>query len=249
MLKSFRRLISRVFGVRFEAQDVVTELASEPMPRGSQEKLSDVMQALGKPLWQAKNEEREVRQRILHAPYGLQLEEFIGVLLPALCRFPFAPEPSMLNLEALKNLWLASAPFSESDWETKCAARDAKDALWRFHPVVLETCNVLRRNYEDLWRAKAAGCDEVKVVARKNCGCLRSLNGEYLKIDEALAAFDVSSNGAWVLPMIEGCGANCEDPRICDVSVIAIEPLAKGDDPELAAWLRDVLRAKRTQSE
>jgi hypothetical protein len=246
MFKSVRKLISRVFGVRSESQDVVPELAPEPMHSSSQEGVSDEDNAKSKPLWQVQNEEQEVRQRILTTPFGLPLEEFTGVLLPALCRFPFAPGSSMLNSETVKNLWLASAPFSETDWETKYASRDAKDALWQFHPVVLETCSVIRRNYEDLRRAKAAGCVEIKVVARKNCACLRSLDGEYLKVDEALAAFDVSSNGAWVLPMIEGCCANSEDPRICDVSVIAIAPLTTGDDPEFAEWLRDMLRAKRT---
>jgi hypothetical protein len=246
MFHSVRKLISRAFGVRAEAQDVVSEPASESMRRWSQEELAEVRNALGKPLWQVQNEEQEVRRRILTTPYGLQLEEFIDVLLPALCRFPFAPEPSMLNPETVKNLWLASAPFcSETDWETKYAASDAKDALWQLHPVVLESCRVLRRNYEDLRRAKAAGCDEVKVVARKSCGCLRTLDGEYLKVDEALGAFEVSSNGAWVLPLVEGSCANNEDPRICDVSVIAIAPLTTDDDTEFAVLLRDMLREKR----
>ncbi len=245
MFKSMRTLIARAFGVRSESQDVVPELAREPKHRSSQERFSDEGNAKSKPFWQVQNEEHEVRQRILTSPYGLRLEEFTGVILPALCRFPFAPRTSILNAETVKNLWLASEPFSATDWETKSAASDAKDALWQFHPVVLETCRVLRRNYEDLRRAKAAGCDEVKVVARKNCACLRSLDGKYLKVDEALAAFDVSSHGAWDLPLIEGCCANSEDPRICDVSVIAIAPLTTGDDPEFAAWLSDVLRENR----
>jgi len=245
MFESVRKLISRTLGVRSEVQEVVPELATKPMLRCIQDEFSELKTVQGKLLWQVQNEEQEVRQRILTTPYGLQLDEFRSVLLPTLCRFPFVPEAATLNLEMVKNLWLASAPFcSKADWETKCAASDARDALLRLHPVVLETCCVLRRNYEDLRRAKAAGCSEVKVVARKSCSCLRRLDGQFLNVDQALGGFDAFNSSIWLLPLIEGGCAKAEDPSVCDVSVLAIPPVPTGDDKEFAHKLRLLLRSE-----
>lgn len=200
-----------------------------------------------RPLWELQNEEYEARQRVLSAPYGMQLKEFSEIIVPVMSRFPFAPSLTALNSEVVKNLWLATAPvWADVDWESKYAARDAKDALCgRFHPAILESCCMLRRTYEDLRRAKAAGCIEVKALARRRCGCLSTVDGKYMTTDAALDAFDVTTDGDWLKQLVDGRCAQDEDPRMCDISFNAIEPLTTGEGPEFAAWLRDVLRAKR----
>lgn len=198
-----------------------------------------------KNLWKIENEERTHRRRLISEPYRMALDEFSRVVVPTMCRFAFVPSQFSLQPEIIKNLWLASTPCSETDWELKYAASEATDALWHLHPATLEVCNLLRRNYEVLRRAEVAGCDEVKIVFSSRCDCLSGLDGDYLKIDAAMKAFQESSEN-WLSLLVRGACVQSDSPRICDVSFITVEPMQVGEDTQFSLWLRGHLQPKRT---
>ena len=198
-----------------------------------------------KPDWELENEERAARHARMQAPYNMTLNEFKAKILPALCRFPFMPnDVSQLREGDAKRLWLASQPITDaSTWEEKYAARDAKDALFDWHPTVHETCRALRRNYETLRKAKAAGFLEVQAIVGR-CACLRSISRKEFDIDAALAAFDVENAAAPLLPLADSACARLESPRVCDVMLITVEPPRPGDDPDFTAWMKQLFRER-----
>lgn len=190
------------------------------------------------------NERHAERCERLRAPNPVSLNEFTSTLLPVLSRYPFAPDVSDFSPEDIQNLWLASSQITEaSTWDQKYQVQEAQSAMKiRYHPAVLETCQNLRRTFEALCRARSAGCEEVKVVVRDGCRCYGELDGTYIKVAEALASFYGTTASGPLLPPAESeCGYN-ESPRLCNISLIPIEPPNPGDDPEFAAWLKQTLR-------
>lgn len=197
--------------------------------------------------WQAQNEALETRNRILRMAYDLSLSEFSLAVLPALLKFPFVPKREMQLPEIVERFWLASTPVtSATDWKVRNAAHDARDQLCGFfHPSVLETCLTLRRNFEYLQQAKAAGYRDVTLVSRARCSCFGSHHDSFLNIDEALLGFE-DVKGGWIL-ILSQCGcAQTEDPRLCDVSMLVVQPPEPADCPDFTAWLNEVLKVQKS---
>lgn len=184
------------------------------------------------------------RQERLRAPQPISLNEFTSTFLPALSRYPFAPDISDFSPEDTQNLWLASSQITEaSTWDEKYQVQDAQSALRiRYHPAVLETCQNLRRNFEALCRARSAGCEEVKVVVRDGCRCYGGFDGTYINVSNALSSFlEKPASGRLLPPADSECAFN-ESPRLCHISLIPIDQPNPGDDPGFAAWLKQTLR-------
>lgn len=197
--------------------------------------------------WEALNETLEARNRILRTAYGLSLSEFSRVILPALLKFPFVPKREMQTSDVVQRFWLASIPIaSTTDWQVRQASIDAQDALCgHFHPSVLGTCRSLRRNFEYLQQAKAAGYLDVKLVTRPQCSCFSRHQDSSFSVDEALLAFE-ETEGSWVA-LFSQCGcAQSEDPRLCEVSMLVIEPTPPGDCPDFTPWLNEALKVQKS---
>ncbi|WP_454727751.1 MULTISPECIES: hypothetical protein [Cupriavidus] len=124
------------------------------------------------PQWIKENEQRKQEHKTLHSAYEMSLSEFNQIIVPALARFPFASHLEQLHEEVIRHLWLASVPMtSDLLSDVKYQAKDSKDALTRFHYIVVEACSTLRENYEMLQKARSLGYEEVKVHVRQGCKC------------------------------------------------------------------------------
>lgn len=197
------------------------------------------------PSWIKVNQEIEHRHQQLQSSYFLSKDDFLKIVIPALAKFPFASDIEEISQKEANLLWKASAsydaPLSERD-----AIQDAKDALMeRFHPSVLDTCTALRGNYEVLRRAANAGCLKVKLIVERGCRCFGDvLDGTHVRTADALAAFEDSRFETPLLPPYQAACANCEDPRICRVTLLPVEPPNDVDgnfDPNFQAWLDETL--------
>lgn len=199
--------------------------------------------------WELQKAAEARRQDLLKSSYSVSRDDFERYILGALAKFPFGAGAKALPAADAELLWQASATLPVSALpEDRYKVRDAKDGLIRYHPAMLETCTVLRRNYEALRRAQNAGCLEMKVVVRRTCACYGPvLDGKQVRVDAALAAFESDLTHAPLLPPPQATCCSRENPSLCDVALLPVMPPKEGDDVEFSAWMENLFQVKRLE--
>lgn len=234
---------------RYLPQDEpITEAQWQVRRANFQEKIEDNIRKdeLGiseEPSWIKANRVIDHRRQQLQSSYFASKSDFLKIIIPALAKFPFASDIEGISSKEVNLLWKASASYdADTPLRQRYAIQDAKDALMdRFSPSVLDTSTALRRNYEVLRRAANAGCLTVKLSVERDCRCFGDvLDGTHVQTADALAAFEDSRFEKPLLPPYQAACANCEDPRICRVTLLPVEPPNDVDgnfDPAFQAWL------------
>lgn len=209
---------------------------------------------LGQAEWQRRETERQMRAKLFHEPMPLTEQQVRSVILPLLAQFDFGPSVNELTDQDVQKFTLACRDSYCDGVSTldRYAIRECQDSIrMHFHPAVLETVLALSANYQLLLRARRSGYTEVKILVPHDCACMAvAFDSKHASVDGLIKAFENGDSRYPVLPAPAASCASTVDPKLCKVSLIALEPVDKdmrGYDEDFQRYLENVLDGGRQE--